>query len=104
MRKAFGDDAFNASTRAYFDDILRKNTEFVSGKLKVYNNQISIWQKGKAFVTGKEPIQATQTINYNIPIMDLNKMAPPMSSNINGAVHKIKVFIFNGGLYNTKSP
>tara|TARA_R110000772_G_scaffold52930_1_gene121177 strand:- start:94 stop:2979 length:2886 start_codon:yes stop_codon:yes gene_type:complete len=84
MRKAFGDDAFNASTRAYFDDILRKNTEFVSGKLKVYNNQISIWQKGKAFVTGKEPIQATQTINYNIPIMDLNKMADAFSvDNIN---------------------
>ena len=75
MRKAFGDDAFNASTRAYFDDILRKNTEFVNGKLKVYNNQVSIWQKGKAFVTGKEPIQGTQTISYNIPIMDLNKMA-----------------------------
>ena len=29
MRKAFGDDAFNAATRAYFNDILNKNEQIL---------------------------------------------------------------------------
>ena len=79
MRKAFGDDAFNASTSAYFNDILMKNTDFVSGKIKVFDNDVGIWKKAKEYVTGKPATANTQTINYNIPIMNLEKIADAFS-------------------------
>ncbi len=75
MRKAFGDDAFNAATRAYFNDILNKNTDFVSGKIRIYENDLGIWKKTKQFITGKQQTPKTQTINYNIPVMDIEKVA-----------------------------
>jgi hypothetical protein len=81
MRKAFGDDAFNASTSAYFNNILNKNTDFVSGKIKILDNEAGIWKRTKAFVTGKQITPKTQTINYNIPVMDIEKIADAFSLN-----------------------
>ena len=81
MRKAFGDDAFNAATRAYFNDILNKNTDFVSGKIRIYENDLGIWKKTKQFITGKQQTPKTQTINYNIPIMDIEKVADAFALN-----------------------
>jgi len=81
MRKAFGDDAFNASTSAYFNNILNKNTDFVSGKIKILDNEAGIWKRAKAFVTGKQITPKTQTITYNIPVMDIEKIADAFSLN-----------------------
>ena len=81
MRKAFGDDAFNAATRAYFNDILNKNTDFVNGKIRIYENDLGIWKKTKQFITGKQQTPKTQTINYNIPIMDIEKVADAFALN-----------------------
>lgn len=81
MRKAFGDDAFNAATSAYFNNILNKNTDFVSGKIKILDNEAGIWKRAKAFVTGKQITPKTQTINYNIPVMDIEKIADAFSLN-----------------------
>tara|TARA_R100001086_G_scaffold229260_1_gene149054 strand:- start:1409 stop:3166 length:1758 start_codon:yes stop_codon:yes gene_type:complete len=72
MRKAVGDDAFFAASRTFFDDIFKNNTEFVSGKIRVPTEAASIWQRSKAFVTGKPIRQKFQTIEYNIPVMDID--------------------------------
>ena len=79
MRKAFGDDAFNAATSAYFNDILMKNTDFVQGKIRIADNNVGIWKRTKEFITGKQSKAGTQTINYNIPIMDLDEIAKAFS-------------------------
>ena len=93
MRKAFGDDAFNAATRAYFNDILNKNTDFVSGKIRIYENDLGIWKKTKQFITGKQQTPKTQTINYNIPIMDIEKVADAFALNdINRRAGVIEMF------------
>ena len=72
MRKAVGDDAFFAASRTFFDDIFKNNTEFVSGKIRIPTEAASIWQRSKAFVTGKPIRQKFQTIEYNIPVMDID--------------------------------
>ena len=81
MRKAFGDDAFNAASRAYFEDILAKNTQFVNGKVRIESVNLGIWNKAKAFIKGTDPEAAmkTQTISYNIPVMDLDEIAKQFS-------------------------
>ena len=81
MRKAFGDDAFNASTSAYFNNILNQSTDFVNGKIRIYDNDIGIWKQAKQYVTGKQATPKTQTINYNIPIMDIEKVADAFALN-----------------------
>jgi hypothetical protein len=81
MRKAFGDDAFNAATSAYFNDILMKNTDFVNGKIRIYDNDIGIWKQTKSFFSGKQATPKTRTINYNIPVMDIEKIADAFSLN-----------------------
>ncbi|MDB9844631.1 hypothetical protein OAC44_00810 [bacterium] len=81
MRKAFGDDAFNASTSAYFNNILNQSTDFVNGKIRIYDNDIGIWKQTKQYVTGKQATPKTQTINYNIPVMDIEKVADAFSLN-----------------------
>jgi hypothetical protein len=81
MRKAFGDDAFNASTSAYFNNILNQSTDFVNGKIRIYDNDIGIWKQAKQYVTGKQATPKTQTINYNIPVMDIEKVADAFSLN-----------------------
>ncbi len=74
MRKAVGDDAFFAASRTFFDDIIKNNTEFVSGKIRVPTEAASIWQRTKAKVTGKPIAKKFQTIEYNIPVMDIKKI------------------------------
>jgi len=74
MRKAVGDDAFFAASRTFFDDIIKNNTEFVSGKIRVPTEAASIWQRAKAKVTGKPIAKKFQTIEYNIPVMDIKKI------------------------------
>ena len=74
MRKAVGDDAFFAASRTFFDDIIKNNTEFVSGKIRVPTEAASIWQRTKAKITGKPIRQKFQTIEYNIPVMDVKKI------------------------------
>ena len=81
MRKAFGDDPFNGAVSAYFNNILNKNTDFVNGKIRVMDNEVGIWKKTKEFVTGKPAVAKTQTINYNIPIMDIEKVADAFALN-----------------------
>ena len=81
MRKAFGDDAFNASTSAYFNNILNQSTDFVNGKIRIYDNDIGIWKQAKQYVTGKQATPKTQTINYNIPVMDIEKVADAFALN-----------------------
>ena len=81
MRKAFGDDAFNAATSAYFNNILNKNTDFVSGKIRIMDNQVGVWKKAKEYITGKPAIGKTQTINYNIPIMNIDEVADAFALN-----------------------
>ena len=77
MRKAFGDDAFKAATRSYFDDIINTNTRFVSGKMKIQSVNAGIWNKSLSYLKGTDPEAAmkTQTITYNIPVMDIEKIA-----------------------------
>ena len=75
MRKAVGDDAFFAASRTFFDDIFQKNTEFVSGKIRVPTEAASIWQRTKAKITGKPINKKYQTIEYNIPVMDIDTIA-----------------------------
>jgi len=81
MRKAFGDDAFNAASRAYFEDIMAKNTQFVNGKVRIQSVNSGIWNRTKSFITGTDPEAAmkTQTISYNIPVMDLDAIAKQFS-------------------------
>ena len=74
MRKAVGDDAFFAASRTFFDDIIKNNTEFVSGKIRVPTEAASIWQRAKAKITGKPIRQKFQTIEYNIPVMNIEKI------------------------------
>ena len=81
MRKAFGDDAFNGATSAYFNNILNQSTDFVNGKIRIYDNDIGIWKQTKQYVTGKQATPKTQTINYNIPVMDIEKVADAFSLN-----------------------
>jgi len=81
MRKAFGDDAFNASTSAYFNNILNQSTDFVNGKIRIYDNDIGIWKQTKQYITGKQATPKTQTINYNIPVMDIEKVADAFALN-----------------------
>jgi hypothetical protein len=81
MRKAFGDDPFNGAVSAYFNNILNKNTDFVSGKIRVYDNDIGVWKQTKQYITGKQATPKTQTINYNIPVMDIEKVADAFALN-----------------------
>ena len=83
MRKAFGDDAFKAATRAYFNDILNKNTDFVSGKLRVKSPSVGggMFASAREYITGKGPTQKFQTISYNIPVVDINKVSDAFGLN-----------------------
>ena len=81
MRKAVGDDAFFAMSRSFFDDMLSKNTDWVKGKVRIPTEQLGIWQRAKSFITGKPLKQKFKTVEFDIPVMNYQKMADDMGLN-----------------------
>jgi len=81
MRKAVGDDAFFAMSRSFFDDMLSKNTDWVKGKVRIPTEQLGIWQRAKSYITGKPLKQKFKTVEFDIPVMNYQKMADDMGLN-----------------------
>ena len=75
MRLAFGDTPFKASSSAYFNDIIQQNTEFVSGKIRVLDDERGVFSYVKSKITGKDPDRKMQTIDFNIPVVNWENLS-----------------------------
>ena len=55
----------------------------LSGKIKILDNEAGIWKETKQYLLQENKLhqRKTQTINYNIPVMDIEKIADAFSLN-----------------------
>ena len=74
MKEALGDDAVKAMGRSFFDDKLRNATSYISGDVKVFNDEVGLGKKIGSLFSGKEIAKGTKTVQYNIPILQIDQL------------------------------
>ena len=74
MKEALGDDAVRAMGRSFFDDKLRNATSYISGDVKVFNDEVGLGKKIGSLFSGKEIAKGTKTVQYNIPILQIDQL------------------------------
>ena len=93
MKEALGDDVVKAISRSFFDDKVRGATKYISGDIKVINDEVGLGQKISSVFTGKEIVKGTKTAQYNIPILDVDSLKNTFGiSNINKRASMIEIF------------
>jgi len=74
MKEALGDDAVRAMGRSFFDDKLRNATSYISGDVKVFNDEVGLGKKIGSLFSGKEIAKGTKTVQYNIPVLQIDQL------------------------------
>ena len=93
MKEALGDDTVKAIARSFFDDKVRGATKYISGDVKVINDEVGLGKKISSLFSGKEIVKGTRTAQYNIPILDVDSLRDTFGiSNINKRSSMIEIF------------
>jgi len=93
MKEALGDDAVRAIARSFFDDKIRGATKYISGDVKVINDEVGLGKKISSLISGKEIVKGTKTAQYNIPILDVDNLRDVFGiSNVNKKASMVEIF------------
>ena len=92
MKVALGDDALKAVARSYLDDQIRGTTRYISGTIKTKGEPTAFGQV-KSFLSGKEAVSTTKTAQFNIPILDVERLQDVFGlTNPNKTASMIEIF------------
>ena len=92
MKIAMGEPALKAVARSYLDDQIRGTTRYISGTIKTKGEPTGFGQL-KSFITGKEAESTVKTAQFNIPILDVERLQDVLGlTNPNKTASMIEIF------------
>ena len=92
MKVAMGDDAMKAVARSYLDDQIRGTTRYISGTIRTKGEPTAFGQV-KSFLSGKEAEATQKTAQFNIPILDVERLQDVFGlTNPNKTASMIEIF------------
>ncbi len=62
-------DPVKSVARSFIDEGLRNSTKYIQANVNIAG-EAGLVSRGKAFLTGKEPVSSTYSANFSIPIID----------------------------------
>ena len=92
MKIAMGDNAMKAVARSYLDDQIRGTTRYISGTIRTKGEPTAFGQV-KSFLSGKEAESTVKTAQFNIPILDVERLQDVFGlTNPNKTASMIEIF------------